>query len=157
MKITARVNVEMNNLLKNPGWEEEDMSIWAVTASPSAAGHVERQANDARTGAHSFHFWDNKEQRFSVEQTVTGLTPGTYTFSVYLHGGDGGPDADIYAYIKVDGEEIARAPTALSGFRNYSRPTVTAEISGDTLTVGVYLSCGTGGWGAFDDFLLFKE
>jgi arabinogalactan endo-1,4-beta-galactosidase len=154
--ITAKVAMEMNNLLLNPGWEESDTGMWVILASPSPAGHAERRGSDARSGSYSLHFWDNAPQDFTVEQTVKELASGTYSFSVFLHGGDGGPDADIYIYAKIDGEEAARVPAALLGWRNYSRPELTVEVmEGQTLTVGVAMNCAAGGWGAFDDFLLY--
>lgn len=156
LKVNCALSLQLENLLANPSMEEEDMSMWAMQGTASAAGHIARQGSDARTGQYSLHFWDGTPLDFSAEQTVTGLTPGEYVCSVYLHGGDGGDDAAMYLYAREGEGEAVRVPMALKGWKNYDHPEVRINVTGDTLTVGVSVQCAAGGWGAFDDFVLYK-
>jgi arabinogalactan endo-1,4-beta-galactosidase len=157
--VICRLSLQMvtENLLLNPGFEDADMFMWAIKGKASPAGHIERQSNDEYSGRYSLHFWDNIPVAFTAEQTVTGLEPGVYHFSAYLHGGDGGETAQLYIYAAADGKEIRRAYTALNGWKNYDRPVLTVTVTGSVLTVGVSVECEAGGWGAFDDFLLYKQ
>jgi arabinogalactan endo-1,4-beta-galactosidase len=154
--VTCKLTLLMDNILLNPGFEDADMSMWAIDRYISPSGHAERQANDARTDRHSLHFWDGADFHFTAEQTVAGLAAGMYHVSVYLHGGDGGDTAEIYLYAHATGEE-QRMPASLKGYRNYEQPSLIVPVGSDqTLTVGVSVTCEGGGWGAFDDFLLYK-
>jgi len=156
--IICRINLlkERENLLLNPGLEDEDMSMWAINGKAGSAGHIARQSNDPHDGRYSLHFWDNIPVVFTAEQTVTGLEPGEYIFSVYLHGGDGGDTANLYIYAAPEGGETQKSSTSLKGWKNFEHPELKVTVTGNTLTVGVSVECEAGGWGAFDDFLLYK-
>lgn len=155
--VNCALSLQLENLLQNPGFEDEDMSMWAINGQPSAGGHFERQGNDAHSGKYSLHFWDGADFAFTVEQTFTGLEPGNYAFTGYLHGGDGGDSAEIYFYAKKDGELLGRTAVSLKGYQNYDHPLLTpVSVTDGSLTVGVAVKCEAGGWGAFDDFVLYK-
>ena len=71
-------------------------------------------------------------------------------------GGDGGK-TEIYAYVKINGQTVYRADTAISVYNEWH----TAEIGGigyngeDTITVGIYVKCsGPNAWGKIDDAML---
>jgi len=151
-----RLQTVAENHLINPGLEDEDMSMWTINGTTSRAGHIERQSNDAHTGRYSLHFWDNIPVVFTAEQTVTGLEPGVYHFSAYLQGGDGGETANLYIYATPENGETRRTPMSLKGWKNFDRPVLNVPVTGGALTVGVSVECEAGGWGGFDDFLLYK-
>ena len=107
------------------------------------------------------HFWSAAQDsvEFTLEQTVTDLPEGKFRFSASIMGGDCG-DTDIYAYVKIDGEIVARsAQMPITGYNNWNMGTtpVFEHAAGSEVTVGVYVKCqgsGNGAWGKIDDCLL---
>ena len=149
------------NFLENGGFEDGTTDPWVLIDRGGADElGVEKNATNSLDGECNLHFWGAKSGSidFDAEQTAADLTPGTYKFRVSIQGGDAG-EADVYAYVKLDGEVIAAAPLAITRYNNWS----TAEIrdipyaAGQKLTVGVHVSCageGNGAWGMIDEACL---
>ena len=153
--VTCYLSIEEENFIVNGGFENRDMSRWVVTGSVSSSGHAERRAEDARTGAASFHFWDNRPLDFSVTQDITALTPGKYMLTAYLHGGDGGKQ-DCYIFAQTE-SDYQRADVRLAGYRNFQQAVIHIGVGrSGSVTVGFAVKCAAGGWGGWDDFKLFK-
>ncbi|MDR2044826.1 MAG: Ig-like domain-containing protein [Clostridium sp.] len=155
VKCSFRVD-QAGNLL-NAGFESADMSMWVLAGTAvSGEGHCERKEQDARTGVASFHFWDSAPLDFQVVQTMTDIENGTYSFSGFLQGDDGGDGAEFYLFAK-SGDTEYRADTSLAGFGNWQAPVIEGiEVTDGTLTVGFAVRCGAGGWGGWDDLKLEK-
>ena len=146
------------NYLQNWSFEEGEAG-WTATALKSFDQlYVEDKVTDSVTGTRHYHFWgaaaDSVE--FTLEQEVADLKSGKYNYSIFLMGGDGGA-TEIYAYVKINGQIVARADTAITVYNKWH----TAEIKnieyseGDTLTVGIYVKCtGPNAWGKIDDAML---
>ncbi len=154
---TLTIQVKNVNLLQNGGFDEDDMSMWKV-GEGSTSTDVQTKASDAKSGTNAYHFWDTVDQHFTLEQTVTGLSAGTYAASAYFQGGDVGADAEVYLYVQV-GDQIFRSePVTLDGWCSWKWPVIN-DISlseGDEVTVGVSVTCAAGGWGTIDDIELYK-
>jgi hypothetical protein len=145
------------NFLQNGGFEDGTLDPWIITDRGGADElGIENKALNSLDGDCNLHFWGAKSGSidFDAEQTVSNLSSGTYKFRVSIQGGDAG-DAEVCAYVKLDGEVIATAPLAITWYNNWS----TAEIrdiayaEGQTLTVGVRVKCageGSGAWGKID-------
>lgn len=160
LTVSCLVKVCRANRVVNPSFEDEDVSMWKVTSETgSNPTDIQEKTTDAFTGDYSFHFWDEREQDFCVEQTISGLEAGTYTFQVKLQGGDVGEDAEIYSYAKIDGEIYSSAPVTLEGWCVWQTPEVTGlKLDGNQdITIGVSVKAAGGGWGTMDDFNLFQE
>jgi len=154
--IKCFLSIEEHNFIVNGGFENRDMSMWVVSGSVSGSGHAERRQEDARSGAASFHFWDNQPVNFTVTQTVTGLEPGIYMLTAYLHGGDGGRNQECFVFAQT-ASDYRRADLRLAGWRNFNQAVIYIEVgAAGTLTVGFTTRCAAGGWGGWDDFKLFK-
>ena len=98
---------------------------------------------------------------FTLEQTVPDLTPGKYKFTISIMGGDAGT-AEVYAFVKVNGETVSTAPMSIEGYNNWKTGRITgiAVAEGDIVTVGIYVKCqgaGNGAWGKIDDAMLNLE
>ena len=149
--------VEYNHLAN---WSfEEGESGWTATAlKPMDELFVEDKVADSLTGTKHYHFWSAGKDtvEFTLEQTVTGLKAGTYSFSASIMGGDGG-ETEIYAYVKRGGETVATAPLEITVYNEWHTASI-GDIScseGDALTVGIYVNCaGPNSWGKIDDAML---
>ena len=122
---------------------------------------MEEKKTDSLTGSKHAHFWSAAKDsvEFTLEQPVPDLPEGRYRFSVSVMGGDCG-ETDIYAYVKINGETVARSEQIpLTGYNNWNVGVV-PEIdppAGSEVTVGIYVKCsgeGNGAWGKIDDALL---
>lgn len=154
--VLCHVDVKMANYVLNPGFEDADTSMWKVTyAGETNPTDFQVKADDAYTGETAFHFWsENSDMDFSIEQEITGLTPGTYQLLVYAQGGDMSEDAQLELYAVTDGKEQT-VPFQVTGWANWQSPTIPAlTISGDSVTVGVRMKCNAKSWGTVDDFTL---
>lgn len=153
--VTCTLKILNPNLLKNPGFEEEDMSSWNL----SGEGVDRISDTNSRTGDYSLKYWSENEVEFRAEQKVI-LDQGNYTLSAYTQGGfsDNGDDAVYELYATVKGKEYSET-TTVSSWQNWTNPTISPiEITEDNteVTVGVYTRTNAGGWGSWDDFYLRK-
>ena len=149
------------NYVRDYSFEEGGEAWQAVDLRKASELYVEDKKTDSLTGSKHYHFWSAAQDsvEFTLEQQVADLPGGTYKFAVSIMGGDCG-NTDIYAYVKVNGEEIARSeqmPIAGYGNWNTGRVPAFAVPAGAEVTVGIYVRCsgaGNGAWGKIDDALL---
>ena len=161
MAAKCLVSMVEYNYLKD--WSFEDGGEgWAVRDLRKADElYVEDKRTDSLTGSKHLHFWSAGKDsvEFTAEQTATDLPEGNFRFSVSVMGGDCG-ETEIYAYVKVDGEEAGRSePVPITGYNQWHRAEVPAfaHPAGSTVTVGIYVKCsgeGKGAWGKIDDAAL---
>ena len=150
------LTIQPVNLLKNPGFEEEDMSMWQIS---DASGSVGRKADSSnvRNGVYCLHFWKDTQISYTVEQKVT-LNAGTYTFGGYVQGGDAGETAVFEVYVK-NGGKTESAQAQVTGWQNWQEPSVEKiEVKADNteITVGVHVEAAANGWGSWDDLYLYQ-
>lgn len=144
------------NLVRNAGFEEEDLSMW-VTASNTAdiPYDYQNKSADAHGGNIAFHFWSAQDMDFSIEQTVTGLAEGVYEASVWSQGGDM-KNASMTFYVKADGV-LYEASFMNTKWVDWQHPLLTdIPVSSGELTLGVHIVCGAKSWGTLDDFSLTR-
>jgi len=154
--IKCYLSIEVKNCIINGDFEDPNMKMWNVSGSVSSDGHIERRTTDPRSGEASFHFWDSKPLDFTVTQNITGLEPGTYMLTAYLHGDKGGPDAECFIFAQA-GKMYERANIKLEGYKNFQQAVINFKLStSGSVTVGFTVKCAAGGWGGWDDFKLFK-
>ncbi len=145
---SVTITVENPNLLKNPSFEEEDMSAYTIS---SIAG---RKGENPYSGTYALHFWSDSNFNFTAEQKVT-LDAGKYQFKLYAQGGDAGENAEFYSYVKIDGQEYKTADFELTGWKVWTAPEITFTLKEQSdVIVGVYAKAAAGGWGTFDDWSL---
>jgi len=153
LPVTCYISMEEENYIENHSFEDIDRSMWRL----DNIGNTEQlryqdKTTDAFSGRYSLHFWDPTHVEFTVEQTVTGLRPGVYSFTIHLQGGDA-VNAEMYIYALADGREY-RTDTDVDGWVNWQQPVI-ERITTETgeITVGVYIRTD-GGWGTMDNFML---
>lgn len=152
---TCTIHILDLNYVGNYSFEEEDISMWTVTDINGDADEifVINKPADAVTGDKSMHFYSTKDVNFTVEQTVTGLKPGTYYFQITLHGGDASTQ-DMSIYAVADGQTYT-AQTDVGGWTSYRTPRIEGITTTDgTITIGAHIISSPGSWGNLDDFVL---
>ena len=147
------VKVEYINLLSNPSFEDSDRSMYDLNGQ---CVDYQQKETDASTGEWAMHYWSSGKVHFTAEQTVTGLEPGIYSFSVKTQGGDAGDSPEMYIYAR-SGENEYRADFNVAGWVVWQNPVIEAiEVTGESLTVGVYVDAPANAWGTIDDFYLCR-
>lgn len=151
--VQCQLEILRLNYIKNPGFEDMDMSMWNITGSSADR----EDDNNKRTGTYSLKFWNKDAFSYTAEQEIQGLPAGTYELGAFLQGGDAGSSAVFQLYIKVD-DEIYTADTSVNGWLKWDEPRIEQIVveEGAAVTVGVLVESGPGGWGAWDDFYLYK-
>jgi arabinogalactan endo-1,4-beta-galactosidase len=155
--VKARLQINPENFVKNPSFEESDRSMWTIIHPEGVSPHATFKSNaaDAKTGEYTVHFYSGEGVDFKVEQTITGLEPGYYNLSMFLQGGDAA-DSDMYLYAKTSEEEL-KTNTSVYGWTVWRNPQVTEILVLDgTLTIGASIKANAGAWGTLDDFYLYK-
>ena len=164
MVCKAYISVVEFNYLRNHSFESGDLEGWTVTdLGKTEQLYNEKKATDSLTGEYHLHFWSAAagSVEFTAEQEVRDLAGGLYKFAISIMGGDAG-EAEVYAYAKVNGIEVARSPMEITSYGNWDTGLVRGiEVAeGDVLTVGVYVRCagsGNGAWGKIDDGMVNKD
>ena len=160
-EVICRVSMIEYNYLRNHSFEDGGRD-WTVTDLRKADElFVEEKKTDSLSGTKHLHFWSSAPDsvEFTAEQTVNDLPEGRFRFSVSVMGGDCG-DTDIFAYVKVDGQEAARSEQIpIKGWNSWNTGIVPAfdHPAGSEVTVGIYVRChgtGNGAWGKIDDAML---
>ena len=158
MEATCQVAMIEYNHLANWSFEDADNGEWVATNLGGCEQlYIEEKQSDSVTGSKHYHFYSAAANtvEFTLEQTVEGLSAGQYRYEIAIMGGDGGT-VDIYAYVKVNGEEVARTPSTITSYNVWDVPVIegVTVAEGDAVTVGVYVKCsgsGNGAWGKIDD------
>ena len=156
--VTCVLTITADNYLLNPGFEDTDMSMWTiVNLGETDEVYRAQSVNDIKSGSGLLHFYDPQSVAFTVEQTVTDLSPGNYNFSLYIHGGDASEQA-MYIYVKIDGKLYATAEMSVTKWKAWQHPVIqNIPVTDGVITVGAYIQCtGSGPWGKLDDWTLNK-
>ena len=177
--VTEKFNVTLTlkvtptgNVLTNPGFEN-DTTGWTLTYDAAYEGDdkstgytVKPTTENPRTGAYGLNFYRSDYMKFRVEQTLTNLAPGTYTYGGFIQGGSAGSEDIQYAYVNVyktgeSGSVLSasyKAEAGLSGWLNWNNPEISGiKIeAGDTIVVGMEVNTTkAGAWGSIDDVYLY--
>ncbi|MBO4505716.1 MAG: glycosyl hydrolase 53 family protein [Lachnospiraceae bacterium] len=155
------VNMIEFNFIDDYSFETGKLGKWAVTDLASSKElYLENKPTDSLTGDWHMHFWspDTDSVKFTMEQKVEGLNAGKYKFGMSIMGGDCG-ETDIYLYVKINGEIVAKQPMTITSYGNWDTQMIRSfEYDGSSeLIVGIYVQAagaGNGAWGKIDDALL---
>ena len=156
--VNANIKIASVNFLENGSFEDSDVSMWDVEFEGSSdPTDIQDKSSDAKSGNKAFHFWSSGDVEFTMSQSVENLSAGTYTATCFLQGGDTGSSEDVYMFVNINGEEVMRENVSLTGWVDWKNPVLSGiEVKdGDTVTVGVHVTCDAKGWGTMDDFELY--
>lgn len=157
---TATIKYVGDNLVLNPSFESQDVSMWEMSGTGT---DIETNSSNAVDGERSFHFWQDSDFSFGVQQVITDLQPGTYRMEATGHGGSFGADDQIvyFAQPGTDSDITAVEVTTSARFDGWQRY-VTSTISNievsaaGTVTIGARAQLSAGAWGNIDNFGLYK-
>ncbi|MCD7725121.1 MAG: glycosyl hydrolase 53 family protein [Clostridiales bacterium] len=167
--VTLTVKVmPTGNVLTDPSFEGSD-SNWSredgrTEKNDGDTWKIASDENNARTGSNGVNFYQSGSNAFcaKVTQTLTGLTPGTYTFGGYIQGGSAAEKDVQYAVVTVKHEDGTstnyKDGCSLGGWLNWQNPEIAGieVVEGDTVTVGFEVSTTkVGAWGWIDDLYLY--
>jgi len=155
--VKVHLEIKPENFVLNPGFENNDRSMWKITYDNGIAAHTDYQqkASDAKSGNYSLHFYSGTGVNYRVEQTITDLKPGYYNLSMFIQGGDA-VNSDMYLYAKT-GDNQLKAATGVNGWVNWSNPKIqNILVTNGTLTIGANIKANGGAWGSLDDFYLYR-
>ncbi len=155
------VNMIEFNFIEDYSFETGKPGKWVITDIGGADElYIENKPTDSLTGDYHMHFWSSKTSsvKFTMEQTVEGLAAGKYKFGMSIMGGDCG-ETDIYLYVKINGEIVAKQPMTITSYGNWDTEMIRSfDYDGTSeLAVGIYVEAagaGNGAWGKIDDALL---
>ena len=158
--MTANCYISMveYNYLENWSFEEGEAGWTATAIGNFDELKVEDKITDSLTGTCHYHFWGASANtvEFTLEQEVEDLKSGKYNYSISIMGGDSG-EAEIYAYVKINGEIAYKADTTITVYNEWHTASINniEYTEGDTIAVGIYVKCaGSNAWGKIDDALL---
>ena len=150
--VVCKITVNYPNLLKNPGFEESDMSMYTLNG-------MRRRTDNPLNGRYGLGFYNGNAVNVSATQTVE-LEPGDYTFSLNAMGGSMGDNQNNYAFVRIpdaEGETELTDSFVLTAWNDWKLPTINFTLEETTtVTVGVQITGAGGGWGDTDDWNLCK-
>lgn len=149
---------DLPNLVKNPGFEEEDTSMWKVSyVGESNPTDFFMKPEDAYSGDMSFHFFSaDSDMEFSLEQEFTNLEPGTYYLTMFSQGGDCADNASFELYAKTT-EKEQTASFQLTTYIDWKNPVIAEiQVTDGNLVIGVRAKTNAKSWGTMDEFALYK-
>lgn len=155
----AYVSMVEYNYLTNWSFEDGETGWTATDLAATEQLWTEDKQTDSLSGSKHYHFWSPGKDtvEFRLEQTVTDLRPGSYSFGISVMGGDCG-ETEIYAYALTADGEARSGLIPIEGYGNWNSGNTGAfEVTDGAVTVGIYVKCsgeGSGAWGKIDDALL---
>lgn len=156
---------QSENLLENGSFETGELVPWELIDRGSGGElFVEDKAVDSLDGSWHMHFWNPGRDcvDFTLQQTVTDLPAGRYTFSISIMGGDCG-ETEIYAFVLPAGSgTMICEPMEITVWNSWDTAQITGIklAEGQSLIVGISVKCqgaGNGAWGKIDGASLAAE
>lgn len=154
--VKCTVSVMADSILTNGGFESGKAN-WTVTNTSNA----ELKWNDTpKEGSGALHFFDNENVEFQVSQEVTISKTGNYRAYMYLQGGDGSDNDEIYIQVKnKTTNQCMRDVVLLKGWENWQKAlTDTVPFTaGEIAEITISASCVPGAWGSFDEVYFYDN
>lgn len=144
--------IDANSLIVNPDFATIDGTGWTMAGT---------WGNQRFNGA--VEVWHSTN--FDFSQTITGLPDGEYTVSCQLVYGEGSKTGYLYATSGSEtlkatvkqscaGSEFDTQRDRMAANANYARLSVTVNVTGGTLTIGIKDTSSGTNWLVWDNFTL---
>jgi arabinogalactan endo-1,4-beta-galactosidase len=151
LALTATVVVEAENFVRNPGFEDADLSAWRFTG-PAAR----QQSSDAFAGDHAVTFWDGWAYDTSAKQTVTDVPAGTYSLQATTQGTNS-PATDVRTLTATTSEGTWSVPLEFTAWNEFHTATLPGVVVGadGVVEISADFSLSAAAWGVLDEVRLF--
>lgn len=158
---TCSVEVTNNNLLSNGGFENGIEDSWTIDNNGSDPSIMKLDSKDILAGKNALKFdaWYETADGITVTQTVDGLSAGKYGCSMNVEGGAPAGSYEISIHAVADGVTYEKQYAELTGWMNWSVPTVeNIEVSegGSVQVVITITTTKPEVWGTIDDVTLYE-
>ncbi|MBR4200103.1 MAG: glycosyl hydrolase 53 family protein [Oscillospiraceae bacterium] len=142
-----------NNLLQNAGFEADGgwtdrPQSWRL--NPTADGHFDVRAEDARSGGYALHWYsEHPFSDSSASAAVTVSEAGLYRFSVHIQG----DIESVYTLsAAASGGKQDKCTGRCTGWADWQTPSVIVRAAaGETVQLSVTVSGKDGSYGSVDD------
>ncbi len=154
VELQITVTVEPENLLSDPGFEDNDGS-WTVEGT---GGAIKSDSSNVLSGSNCLHFWYGESFEFTATQTVN-VDKGIYNASVNLQGGSA-DDTCVFKLIAEVGDDTYEATGSVSTWQVWSKLLIeNIKVTEDDtdIKLTIYTSAIAGAWGSYDDAYLYKS
>lgn len=140
------------NMLKNASFEL-DLEGWDITRTDTEAGIARNDSESyPKSGAFSFHYWDDHAFTIELSQQVTVTEAGTYVLNLYSQGDDTTASKMDLFVVDDAGNELGKVEFANAGWSVWQTPALEVNLeAGQTVKVGVTIHANAGDWGTLDD------
>ncbi|GAA3804013.1 hypothetical protein GCM10022226_24770 [Sphaerisporangium flaviroseum] len=132
----------------NGGFESNGAAVASPTgwtsSGTTAADYTE---SGGRSGSYRITHWSSAAYTVRTSQTLTGLTNGSYTLSLYVK--NGGGQSSVYAGLENCGGTDRRTFLPVTG--DWLKIAVSTTVSGGSCTISLSSSASAGNWASFDD------
>ena len=148
LPVTTSVVVDAQNFVRNPGFEDADMSAWQLT-EPAAR----TESADAFAGDFAVTFWDGSAYETSATQTLTGVPAGTYTLQATTQGTNSpATDTRLSATTSAGSWSV---PLVFTTWNEFHTATVPVVVGADgVVEISASFSLSAGAWGVLDEVRL---
>lgn len=150
------------NLIVNPGFESgtggasqvQNPQGWSTTGPDTSANYAQDGSGDSHSGAYRGVHWSNSSYSVATEQTLSGLTAGSYTLTAWVR--SSASPATSYAYAENCGSTDRKYTIPSTGWMQIQIPGV--DVSGGSCTIGFRsASVAATEWIAFDDVTFTED
>ncbi len=142
------------NYVANAGFETGDLTPWTVEGDSDAVD-ISKEASNIHAGTYGLHYWKGEPFTFTLSQTVTDLSDGTYTLSAWVQGGGG--EKTLQLFVSDYGGEPLTADSVNTGWLIWNTPTIPKfNITDGKCTIGLRVVSDGGSWAFLDDVSLVK-
>ncbi|MFP3466392.1 glycosyl hydrolase 53 family protein [Leifsonia sp. SIMBA_070] len=146
----ATVSVVAPEHVINGGFEDADMSAWALTGPASR-----QQTSDAHSGSSAVTFWNGSAYTATASQHLTGVPAGTYVLRATTQGTNS-PASDTRTLTARTAAGSYSAPlemTSWGQFHTASVPGIRVGADG-VVDITASFALSAGAWGVLDDVSL---
>jgi arabinogalactan endo-1,4-beta-galactosidase len=148
------------NIVNNPGFEDSVASTgWTITGTEGVAS-FKTDSGNAYAGTKAVNYWSNSAYQFTLSQSLTGLTNGTYVLKAKVSGGGGEKAIHLYAE-GYGGDRLISNNIVNSGWQQWNEGFLgSIVVTNGQATIGLNVDApaNTNGiWGWIDSFEFYKQ